>query len=283
MSEPHRAPRLNTVFDRAAESYGRVGPDLSERLGGLLLRHVNLRGDETVLDVAAGTGASALPAARTVDTRGLVVAVDLSRAMLSQLEQEASRNGLRSLVLVQMDAQALAFPDEAFDAIVCGLALDSFADKVAALEELGRVLKPGGCLTLSVAPRWWWEQDERWQWHQGVVRALDIDIFGGDRSLGDPDELAALLQTTGFRDPHATRYEIDLRFGDEQEWWTWAWSHGYRRVLEAMNQHQLDEYKTVCFDHLRHRPPGTPILGKLAATVAVAVNPPSRLVLGGDN
>jgi ubiquinone/menaquinone biosynthesis C-methylase UbiE len=273
MSESHHSPRLNALFDRAAESYGRVGPSLSEQLGALLLQHVNLRGDETVLDVAAGTGASALPAARKLEPRGLVVAVDLAHPMLSRLKEEVSCNALGNLLHGQMDAQALAFPIEAFDVVVCGLALNSFSDRVAALQESKRVLKPGGCLALSVAASWWWEQDERWRWHQDVVRTLNIVTFRGDHSLDDPDELATLLQTTGFHDPRVTWHEIDLMFKDEHEWWRWAWSHGYRRVLEAMNSHQLHEYKKLCFDRLRKRPTG-PILGKLAATVAVAFNPP---------
>jgi ubiquinone/menaquinone biosynthesis C-methylase UbiE len=275
MSEPDRSSRSNTVFDRAAETYGRVGPSLSQQLGTLLLRHVNLRGDETVLDLAAGTGASALPAARRVDPRGLVVAVDLAHAMLTRLKQESSRYPLENLVLAQMDSQALAFRAEVFDMTVCGLALDSFSDGVTALRELRRVLKIGGHLALSVAASWWWEQDERWQWHHGVVRALNIEVFGRDRSLEDPDELEALLQSAGFCAPRATQHDIDLIFEDEHEWWDWAWSHGYRRVLEAMNHHQLDEYKTACFRYLSQRPAGAPILGKVAATVAVAVNPPS--------
>lgn len=275
MSEPDRSLRSSTVFDRAAETYGRVGPDLSQQLGTLLLRHVNLRGDESVLDLAAGTGASALPAAKKVEPRGLVVAVDLAHAMLSRLKQEASRYPLENLVLAQMDAQALAFRADAFDVIVSGLALDSFSDRVAALRELKRVLTPGGHLALSVAPSWWWEQDTRWQWHHAVVRALNIEVFGGDRSLEDPEGLEALLRSAGFPTPRATQHDINLIFEDEHEWWGWAWSHGYRRVLETMNRRQLDEYKTACFRYLSQRQAGAPILGKLAATIAVAINPPS--------
>jgi SAM-dependent methyltransferase len=238
------------------------------------LQRVTLRGEETVLDLAAGTGATALPTARKVHSRGFVVAVDLAYAMLSRLKQEASTSSLKNLVLAQMDAHALAFRADALDVTLCGLALDSFSDRVTALRELRRVLTPGGHLALSVAPRWWWEQDERWQWHHGVVRALNVEILGGDRSLEHADELEALLRSAGLRAPRGTQHEIDLIFEDEHEWWDWAWSHGYRRVLEAMNPHQLDEYKTACFRYLSQRPAGAPILGKLAATVAVAVNPP---------
>ena len=273
MSEPDRSPRSNTVFDRAAETYGRVGPDLSQQLGSLLLRHVILRGDETVLDLAAGTGASALPAARKLDAYGLVVAVDLAYAMLNRLKQDASSPSLKNLVLAKMDAQALAFRADAFDVVVCGLALDSFSNRLGALRELKRVLTPGGQIALSVAPSWWWEQDGRWQWHHDVVQALNIEVLGGDRSLEHPDELEALLRSAGFRAPRATQHDIALIFKDEHEWWDWTWSHGYRRVLEAMNRRQLDEYKTACFSYLSRRPAGAPILGKLAATVAVAVNP----------
>jgi ubiquinone/menaquinone biosynthesis C-methylase UbiE len=195
--------------------------------------------------------------------------------MLTRLKQEASNPPLDNLVLAQMDSQALAFRAEAFDVTVCGLALDSFSDGVTALRELRRVLTVGGHLALSVAPRWWWEQDERWQWHHGVVGALNIEVFDRNRSLEDPDELEVLLQSAGFRAPRATQHDIDLMFEDEHEWWDWAWSHGYRRVLEAMTRRQLDEYKTACFSYLNQRPAGAPILGKLEATIAVAVNPPS--------
>jgi ubiquinone/menaquinone biosynthesis C-methylase UbiE len=99
------------------------------------------RGD--VLDVAVGTGRNLAFYPDGVRLTG----VDFSPAMLELARVRAAEQG-REIDLREGDAQALPFPDTAFDTVVCTLGLCGFPDERAAIAEMFRVLRPGGTLLL---------------------------------------------------------------------------------------------------------------------------------------
>lgn len=126
------------------ESFHPGGLKLTERLGSLL----RLTQRSRVLDVASGTGASALFLARRFGCR--VVGIDLGRQNVLRAADAAAAAGLAGQVQFQYsDAERTVFPDNSFDAIICECAFCTFPDKDAAAREFARVLRPGGRLGLS--------------------------------------------------------------------------------------------------------------------------------------
>ena len=111
--------------------------------------HVADMGDVTtgqsVLDVACGTGAVARAAAERVGPKGRVVGVDLNQAMLTVAERVCPGIELR-----QADVTALPFEAATFDVVLCQMALMFFPDRLAAIREMGRVVKPQGTVVIMV-------------------------------------------------------------------------------------------------------------------------------------
>jgi ubiquinone/menaquinone biosynthesis C-methylase UbiE len=131
--------RIRAVYERWASDYER-GQWIPERLFlSSLRRRLVSRARGRVLEVGIGTGLN-LPyyASSTV-----VVGVDLSRAMLERALSRAHRLG-RQLTVETMDAEALTFPDRAFDAVVSTLTLCTTPDPLQALREMARVCQPHG-------------------------------------------------------------------------------------------------------------------------------------------
>jgi ubiquinone/menaquinone biosynthesis C-methylase UbiE len=93
-----------------------------------------------ILEVAPGPGFLAIDLAR----RGYAVAaVDISRSFVRIVRENAARAGA-AVDVRQGDAAALPFVDGAFDFVVCTAAFKNFRDPVGALNEMHRVLTPGG-------------------------------------------------------------------------------------------------------------------------------------------
>ncbi|GAA4413727.1 class I SAM-dependent methyltransferase [Actinokineospora soli] len=96
-----------------------------------------------VLEVAIGTGRNLPHYPPGVRLTG----VDFSPGMLAQATERARALG-REVTLREADAQALPFPDAAFDTVVCTLGLCGIPDERRAIAEMHRVLRPGGTLLL---------------------------------------------------------------------------------------------------------------------------------------
>ena len=116
-----------------------------QRIARLLL---GLGPGDGVLDVACGPGNFSRDFARAVGEDGLVVGIDASRPMLERAVRETRDAGLDNLCFVFADAAALPFRDASFDAVCCFAALNLFADPFRALDEMRRVLAPGGRIAL---------------------------------------------------------------------------------------------------------------------------------------
>jgi demethylmenaquinone methyltransferase / 2-methoxy-6-polyprenyl-1,4-benzoquinol methylase len=99
---------------------------------------------DRVLDVATGTGDLALELARRVGPGGEVVGSDFSEGMLARARVKAERAAAAELRFEWGDALALSYPDDSFDAATVGFGARNFSDLGRGLEEMARVVRPGG-------------------------------------------------------------------------------------------------------------------------------------------
>lgn len=117
----------------------------------MIVRAMNLKGDETLLDLACGPGMYARPLAKTLN-RGIVVGLDLSMPMLSYTNFKAQTEGLSNLLLIHGSAKDIPFPDNQFDVVNCCGALHLFSE-LDTVRGIYRVLKPGGRFTVATTRR----------------------------------------------------------------------------------------------------------------------------------
>jgi SAM-dependent methyltransferase len=178
-------PALGRVFK------GVTGPPMSEeaRIARLLM---SLGTGDRVLDLACGPGNFSREFARVVGPEGLVAGVDVSRTMLERGAEELRRSGLDNLALVRADAGDLPFADDVFDGACCFAALHLMAEPFRVLDELTRVLAPGGRIALMTSVR-----------RQLTVRPLKpvLERASGMR-IFESREIVDALQERGFGDRH---------------------------------------------------------------------------------
>jgi len=128
----------------ALGDYPSVATEVIAELGEILVRSTGITAGDRVLDIAAGSGNAALPAART---GARVVASDLTPELLEAGRREAEAQGLEVTWEVA-DAEALPYRDGEFDAALScvGIMFAPFHERSAA--ELLRVVRPGGRIGL---------------------------------------------------------------------------------------------------------------------------------------
>jgi ubiquinone/menaquinone biosynthesis C-methylase UbiE len=142
---PHETPadRQKRVWDKSAPSYDKQIAFFEKIQFGGGREWVCERAHGTVLEVAVGTGRNLphYPADATV------TAIELSRGMLAIARRRAADLG-RDVAFHEGDAEHLPFGDASFDTVVCALALCTIPSPAAAIDEMKRVLVPGGRLLL---------------------------------------------------------------------------------------------------------------------------------------
>ncbi len=201
-------------WDKAAAHYERYWQRQLEPAQRRLLELAELQPGERVLDVACGTGLVTFPAATAVGPGGVVVATDISDAMVEQVKLEAARRGQTQVRAERADAEDLKLPDGSFDVALCALGLMYLPDPVAALRETVRVLRPGGRAVVAV-----WGARERCGWAEIfpiVDRRVQSEVCPLFFGLGGEDSLRTAMDLAGLSDVLVEHLSTVLEYDSEE-------------------------------------------------------------------
>ncbi len=134
------ADQLDRIPPAAIESFAGVGYPFAANV---------IRKGDTVLDIGSGSGTDALLAAILTGPEGKVFALDMTRAMREKCQQNAERMGLENVEVVDGTAEEIPLTDASVDVVTSNGVINLVPDKARAMQEIHRVLKPGGRMQIS--------------------------------------------------------------------------------------------------------------------------------------
>jgi len=108
-----------------------------------------IREGEAILDIGCGAGVDSIIAAGLVGPSGSVTGIDVVPEMLARASENARLAGLANVAFRESSAEQLPFPDNSFDLVISNGVFNLVVDKVQALGEVFRVLKPAGRFMLA--------------------------------------------------------------------------------------------------------------------------------------
>lgn len=213
---------IMTDFDRherarwagRAAAYERSFARLCAYPAGPLLEAAGVRGGRRVIDVGTGPGTvAALAVARGAE----VVAVDAEPSMLA-----LARRTARGAAVVEAVLPRLPFPAAGFDAAVANFVLNHVGDPAATLAELGRVVRPGGRVAVTIWPypqpplqRLWGEVFAA----AGGEAPAELPRVAPERDFARTEEgLAGLLAAAGLTEVRCATLAWEHR-ADPEDWW----------------------------------------------------------------
>ncbi|OPY03458.1 MAG: putative methyltransferase YcgJ [Syntrophorhabdus sp. PtaB.Bin047] len=210
------------VYSMTASGYDEYGCKVFEDLAQPLLDAASLLPGQHILDVACGPGIPSLTAASLVAPGGVVTGIDLAPGMLDIAKKKAEEKGISNVVFREGDAEALPFPDDSFDVVLCSHGLVHMTDRMKALQEMRRVLKRmSGTLALSV-----WSTPDR-AIVIGIVARTIRELWPAAVVPGAPmwfdfgleGVLEKALSDAGFRSIRTTRHNFSLEVKSSEEYW----------------------------------------------------------------
>lgn len=214
--------RWQSVSNSAAEGYERLlVPAIFAPWAQILIETAAIRPGESVLDVACGTGVVARLAAGQVGETGRVVGLDFNAAMLEVARALPPAPGA-TVEWCEASAFEMPLPDASFDAVLCQQGVQQFADRLAGLREMHRVVRPGGRLAVSV-----WASIEHSpafaELADAVERHVGPDAASNRRAtfaFGDASALEHLVTEAGFREVTVRTVTGPTRFPSPEQFVT---------------------------------------------------------------
>ena len=264
---------IATGFDLASNTYDAPWNRCFDLQAETLVREAYIPERARVLDVATGTGKVACLAARAVGPDGQVVGVDFSEGMLAQARLKAPDLPIE---FRKMDVEMLEFDDGTFDVVLCGFGVAFFPDKVRAMHEMRRVLRPGGRVAFS-----WWTKDALGSPMDEMMVAR-LEHYGIPRpprppepwmALEEPDHLLTLLETGGFREGRVVS-EAAGYFITPEDWWRFAWGSGWRRYLSRLSAESLERFRHETLEEVGRLQTDKGIWFNASAHIGVGVRNP---------
>jgi ubiquinone/menaquinone biosynthesis C-methylase UbiE len=240
-----------------------------------LVEAVDPRPGQTILDVAAGTGDTALLAARRLAGQGRVILVDQSEAMLAAAARRAAREGLDGILETRvMDAHRLDLPTASVDGATCRFGYMLMDEPDAALRETARVLRAGALAAFAV-----WAEADRNPWafvttpvlvergHLEPPSAEGPGMF----ALGDPGRLSGLVSTAGLDLLKLAEIAVAWNHRDFDEYWemTTEVSMVTAHALDGLPAKEVETVRALAHDRYdRLTAGGNPLPGVVYVVAA---------------
>jgi len=170
-------------------------PALFDQWTKHLIEGARIRDGSHVLDIACGTGVLARNALSRTGPSGRVVGVDPAPGMLA-----AAKEIEPGIDWILCSAEALELDDEIIDCVISQFGMMFFQDREKSVEEMFRVLKPGGSLAIAI-----WNSVEQNPAYADIIAVLQeqvgtaaADALRLPYSLGNPEEVTTILGNSGF-------------------------------------------------------------------------------------
>lgn len=232
---------FKNTFNTVAEGYDnnalRFFPESAARLPGYL----ELKGDEHVLDVATGTGATAMALAGALPA-GRVTGIDFSEKMLARARGKLADRGFFNVDLQEMDMQQLDFPDGLFDAATCTFAIFFIEDMEEQLRHIAAKVKKGGKVVVTS----FFE----------TSFSPPVEVFFSClkrygitpptitwKRVATPEKCASLFNGAGLQDVTIDQKDCGYSLTSPEEWWQIVWNGGFRGLVEKLPEDGLRQFK----------------------------------------
>jgi Methylase involved in ubiquinone/menaquinone biosynthesis len=170
-------------------------------MGDAIINELNIKQDDTVLDIACGTGEPGLTIAKLAG-KGKVTGIDLAEHMLEIANEHARNKQIRNYDTLVCDVCELPFDQNFFDKISCRMGLMFFPDMQLASDQMYKVLKPGGRMATAV-----WAGPAKNVWISSIMSTISRNMQippppEGAPSIfrcAKPGMIKGIMEKSGFK------------------------------------------------------------------------------------
>jgi demethylmenaquinone methyltransferase/2-methoxy-6-polyprenyl-1,4-benzoquinol methylase len=224
--EGSKQEQIRRMFDKIAPSYDRLNHALSlgidRRWRRTAVDALGIHQPQQILDIATGTGDFALLLAKRIKPQ-YIVGADISEGMMAVGREKVKEEGLQNVISFQYeDCMQLTFPDGSFDAVTSSYGVRNFQNLDKGLQEMQRVLRPGGhLLIVELTPPPSFPMKQLFWLYAHVVMPLLGRLISHDDSaytylpasmeaFPQPEQMEGILRKAGFTEVQWRRFTFGI-------------------------------------------------------------------------
>lgn len=250
-TDPDKA-RIAATYDAAADHFDDDPLAFWDRFGRRTVARMTLEPGARVLDVACGSGASALPAAERVGPDGAVLGVDLADQLLARGRAKAAARGLGHVAFRHADMEHLNLPDGSFEAVICVFGVFFVADMSGLVTKLWRLIRPEGQLAITTWGPRMFEPGSSCFWQ--AIQVARPDLYRGfnpwDR-ITEPHAVRQMLAAGGVEEAEIRPEEGIQALQSPDDFWTVALGSGYRGTIEQLEPSAREQVRQATLTALQ--------------------------------
>lgn len=195
--------------------------DFLKPMGDAIIKALDIKPADVVLDIASGTGEPAFTIA-AIAKNGEVYATDVSDQMLDVAREYANEHAISNVEFKVTDVSNLPFKDKFFDKVSCRMGFMFFPDMQLAADEMFRVCKDDGKIATAV-----WAGPENNEWVTTVMNVLSNNIdmqqpspnAPGMFRCGKPGLIKTYFENAGFKNVKEETVSGKLKYDSVDQYW----------------------------------------------------------------
>jgi ubiquinone/menaquinone biosynthesis C-methylase UbiE len=247
--------RAAVTYNAASDHFDDDPLSFWDQAGRRTVEGLTLPPGSSVLDVACGSGASALPAAERVGPGGTVIGVDLAEQLLELGRAKAKARGLSPrITFLAGDMELLEYPEQSFDTVICVFGIFFVSDMSSLAGALWKLVHPGGQLAITTWGPRMFEPGSSLFWN--AIQKERPDLYRSfqpwDR-VTDVEALQQMLYEGGIgSDELWIMPEEGLQpLRSPEDFWTVALGSGYRGTIDQLDPDARERVRSVVVSGLR--------------------------------
>jgi arsenite methyltransferase len=265
--------RVAATYNLASAGYDQEAVRFFPLCATRLIELIDLYSGQHVLDVATGTGAAAIAAARRVGSTGHVVGMDIATDMLTQARRKIEAAQLTNIEFQEGDAEHPSFSEQSFDAVTCAFGIFFLPDMLVGLRAWKRVVRKAGVVAISAFGETAFQPLS--DLFEARMRAYGVSFpsprcpFPWQR-LTNLEQCCDLLQDAGLEQVEGRIEHLGYSLRTAEEWWQIVWNSGFRGPISQLSPERLKDFKR---EHLAE-------VGQLATEQGIWLDIPAFFVWG---
>lgn len=225
------------TYNAAADFFDNESLSFWNTYGAATVNRLHLEHGMKILDVACGSGASALPAALNVGMTGSVTAVDIAENLLNLGRAKAATLELDNVQFLFGDMTELNYPDESFDAVICVFGIFFVPDMKALLKQLWRMVKPKGKLAITTwGPNLFAPLYNVWREEIKKEREALYAAFNPWDKITDVESVTELFYDAEIKNVEVTGEDGVHWLLTPEDWWRIVLGSGLRWTMDRLGK-----------------------------------------------